>query len=70
MTRIVDRPPVNPDAASLHATTRRADRTPAGPPTVIDVRELLGGRATVVLALDGEPYVLRLTKNCRLILTK
>ncbi|MCC2096114.1 MAG: hemin uptake protein HemP [Hyphomicrobiales bacterium] len=36
----------------------------------LDARELMAGRRALILDLDGQQYVLRLTSNNKLILTK
>jgi hemin uptake protein HemP len=46
-------------------TVRPLDRPPVVPST-----QLLGGRSVIHIDHNGERYVLRLTRNDRLILTK
>ncbi len=43
---------------------------PIQPPSVLRSTDLLGQRGVVHIAHNGETYVLRLTRNDRLILTK
>jgi hemin uptake protein HemP len=45
------------------------DRDPE-PMPAHDARMLTGGGATAVILLDGQPYVLRITRAAKLILTK
>ena len=43
---------------------------PSSPTRTITSRQLLAGDRTIRIAHDGDVYVLRLTRNGRLILTK
>ena len=55
---------------TVRAPGRRAETpTESGPP-VLDARELLGERGMLRIQHRGETYVLRITRNDRLILTK
>jgi hemin uptake protein HemP len=52
------------------ACTPKEVKDPASSVRTVSSRELLGGRAVVLIEHDGECYTLRLTRNNRLILTK
>ncbi len=54
--------------SQMPATECKPD-TPDDPP-VYDARSLTEGGSTAVIVLDGQPYVLRITRAGKLILTK
>lgn len=53
----------------MTAVARDQAAAPTAPP-VIDARILLSGSDTAHLMLDGQTYILRLTRAGKLILTK
>lgn len=62
------RPDHTPATASATIIARRATETPALP--VHDARRLLTGGNEARIVLDGAVYTLRITRQCKLILTK
>lgn len=58
----------DPDDSSSHQKKTADQNDDYGQPT--DVHQLLRGRKELVLELDGQTYVLRITSNNKLILTK
>lgn len=61
---------MNDDSGDNKPAQSRVASDESGPELKVDVRTLLKGRRSVTLVLDDQDYVLRLTSNNKLILTK
>lgn len=59
----------SPRDGALRATPAPATVPSASPPCH-DARRLTGNNGTATILLDGQPYVLRITRAGKLILTK
>ncbi len=60
----------NPDVGMIDTTSGRIEDDRAGDGPKHDARRLTDGGNTATIVLDGQSYVLRITRTGKLILTK
>lgn len=58
------------DSSATAVQSGRTGPDPAWPGPCHDARALTGASGAAVILLDGKPYVLRITRQGKLILTK